>query len=73
MYSSVQTICQVSYKRKFPRDTTHLEKMMDKNEKTWPIKLLKTLWPYKTMVKTSTQANLYLLVLEVEDALPTEI
>lgn len=52
---------------------TILEKMMDKNKKTWPEKLPKALWAYRTIIRTATQAIPYSLVFGGETVLPLEI
>lgn len=50
-----------------------MEKIVDKNKKTWPDKLSELLWVYKTTIKTATQATPYALVFDGEAAFLLEI
>lgn len=52
---------------------TILEKMVDKNKKTWLEKLPEALWAYRTTVRTATQAMTYPLVFGGEVVLLLEI
>lgn len=47
--------------------------MVDKNKQTWPDKLPKALWAYRTTVRMATQTTPYLLVFDGEAVLPLEV
>lgn len=47
--------------------------MVDKNKNTWPNKLPKIVWAYRIMIRTTTQATPYYLVVGGEVVLPLEI
>lgn len=51
---------------------TILEKMIDKNKKTWPKRLPEALWAYRTTARTATQSTPYSLVFGGDAVHPLE-
>lgn len=63
-------LCTEAFKKTL---CTILERMVDKNNKTWSEKLPEALWAYKTTIRSITQATPYSMVFGGEVVLPLEI